>query len=303
MNQRQPTEFLADLAQQPFAVQQHGFLIVLDSRWNIMGASENIGAFLSLEWNELIGGSVQSIIPQEVLHAIKNGLQLAAPTSAVAYQFAALLAPELPYFDVAAHIAGSEIVLEFEPATPRNSNTPTLRWMLGRLRTRHTAVSVCQEAVRQIRSISGFDRVVLYALRDGEAGDVVAETAKYGLSGTTKGSGGQIPISCERLKPFFLYDVTAPPVTVQPEHIHGILNRSQSLLRNIGSAAEMHLDSTFVRSILSMPVCQGEKPWGLAVSSHSQPKYISMEIRATIELFCQMFGYVLESRMHAAHPH
>ena len=93
MNQRQPTEFLADLAQQPFAVQQHGFLIVLDSRWNIMGASENIGAFLSLEWNELIGGSVQSIIPQEVLHAIKNGLQLAAPTSAVAYQFAALLAP------------------------------------------------------------------------------------------------------------------------------------------------------------------------------------------------------------------
>ena len=86
-------------------------------------------------------------------------------------------------FDVAIHFSGAYLVIEAEPSViePDVNSGELVRLMLGRVRKTNGLRDLAQEAARQIKILTGFDRVMVYRFDPDGSGEVIAEVAAAGL--------------------------------------------------------------------------------------------------------------------------
>jgi hypothetical protein len=87
-----------------------------------------------------------------------------------------------PAFDIAIHHAHSMFVLEAEPTgvDDRMDAASLVRAMIARISTRVGLEAFHRDAARQIRAITGFDRVMIYGFEGSGDGVVIAEAVKAG---------------------------------------------------------------------------------------------------------------------------
>jgi len=310
-----PSGFIADLAncdREPIhllgAIQPIGFLLSATADWNVIRASENVTFFLGVPHDQVVGQPIEASIAPEVMHDIRGRLQMSAAAGVVERLFAKRLASDGPLFDIAVHQSGREFVLEFELSRGENSpNQASLRAMVARVehaRSDH----IFREAARQVRALTGFDRVMVYRFDEDGAGEVVAEAAKGSLSPFL---GLHYPASDIPLQARALYernylriivDVDARPVSVTPllSPEGEVLDLSMSVLRSVSPIHIEYLQNMGVKSSMSISILQGGKLWGLIACHHYEgPHHVGLEVRSTAELFGQMFSYLLELRLRA----
>ncbi len=97
----------------PGAVQQHGFLLLLDKRGeHIVAASENAEGFLALPLKLILGASVDTILPREVLAALRSGIRSDENGSPLTFLGSFKMRDEL--HSVVTHRVSDLRVLEFE---------------------------------------------------------------------------------------------------------------------------------------------------------------------------------------------
>jgi light-regulated signal transduction histidine kinase (bacteriophytochrome) len=164
------------------AIQPTGFLLSISSDWIVLRASANAKTFLGLS-GEIIGQQANTVLAADLLHDIRGRLQIAAGTGIVERLFGHRLATGLPRYDIAVHVSGGETILEFEASTGETSAPlSVLRSMMARTERQITVKKICDEAVRQIRALTQFDRVMVYRFDVDGAGEVVAESAISNLT-------------------------------------------------------------------------------------------------------------------------
>lgn len=286
-------------------IQPIGFLLSVSTDWRVLRASANIEAFLGLPPDKVIGRPVNTVLAADLLHDIRGRLQTVAGTGIVERLFGQRLVADGPLFDVAVHISGRETVIEFESATgQRHAPLSVLRSMLARVERQTAFRSVYREAARQIRALTGFDRVMVYRFADDGTGEVVAESADSELPPFLglRYPASDIPVQARALYRRnylrIIADVDAEPVPILPATVPegDQLDLSMSGLRSVSPIHLEYLRNMGVRASMSISILQRGELWGLIACHHRKPIRLDLETRSTAELFGQMFSYLLESR-------
>lgn len=293
----------------PGAIQSFGAMLVFGPDWIVRRASENAGDLLDQDLDAVLDQPITAVLEAEAVHAIRGRLQLAFGVGIVERLFRLKLTSGERLFDIAVHVAGDEIILEFEPASGEDpANAPAmLRTMIGRVEAAADFNGMVREAARQVRALTGFSRVMVYRFDDTGAGEVVGESVHNSL-GSFMGHrypASDIPKQAralyERNLMRLIADVHATPARVLPT-LDGAgrpLDLSMSVLRAVSPVHIEYLKNMGVGASMSISVLRDGRLWGLIACHHGEPLRPSFDRRSAAELFGQMFSYLLESRLRA----
>ncbi|MET0747342.1 MAG: HWE histidine kinase domain-containing protein [Rhizobium sp.] len=286
-------------------IQPFGFLLTLSSDWLISRASVNIETFLGVPFEQALGRPLTELLLAEAVHALRNRLAIIRGPDAVERIFGLVLRDDGAAYDIALHLAGSQIVIEAEPSLEKyDSASMSIRSMTARLDQAETLQAFFREGARQTRALTGFDRVMVYRFDENGAGEVVAEAARSGI-GSFLGlhyPASDIPVQARALYLRNLFriiaDVDATPVAIAPQtdEYGQPLDLSMSVLRSVSTIHIEYLKNMGVAASMSISIVVEGKLWGLFACHHYSPRLPSFERRSTAELLGQMFASRLESR-------
>ncbi|GAA2880220.1 Bacteriophytochrome (light-regulated signal transduction histidine kinase) [Actinoplanes cyaneus] len=202
-------------------------------------------------------------------------------------------------FDVTVHRADGLLVLEFEPAAAETTGALLVRQALMRLQRASTVVEAARAAVREIRAITGYDRVVAYRFEaiDGP-GEVIAEDVAddrepwLGLWFPATDIPPQARELYERNWIRVIADVGDATARLVPEVLPETgepLDLSQSVLRTVSPFHLEYLRNIGVASSMSVSLLSDGRLWGLIACHGREPKALSPAVRAA----CEFFGVAL----------
>lgn len=287
------------------AIQPVGFLIALTSDWMVARTSANIGEFLAQDPEAVIGRPLKDLLPAAAVHALRNRVSMLRGPDSIERIFGCEMITGTEPFDVALHLSGGQIVIEAEPGTEEHGDvTGIVRAMIARLDQTEGMAAFFNEGARQVRALTGFDRVMVYRFAQDGSGEVVAETAKPGI-GSFLGlhyPATDIPAQARELYKRNLLriitDVNAVPVPIMPQRDESgePLDLSLSMLRAVSPIHIEYLKNMGVQASMSISILVEGRLWGLFACHHYSPRFPSFERRSVAELFAQMFSMRLESR-------
>jgi light-regulated signal transduction histidine kinase (bacteriophytochrome)/CheY-like chemotaxis protein len=289
------------------AIQPIGVLFALSSDWLVSRVSANVGEFFDTTPEDLIGQPLSCLFSGDAIHGLRNRLALIRGPDAVERVFRCPVVAGGNDFDVAIHMSNGQVIIEVEPSIEKNYGdaTGTVRGMIGRLDQAPDLGALFNEGVRQVRALTGFDRVMLYRFDEDGSGEVVAEAAKGGI-GSFLGlhyPSTDIPRQARELYKRSLLrvitDIDATPVPIIPqrdEHKRP-LDLSLSVLRSVSPIHIEYLRNMGVGASMSISIVVEDKLWGLIACHHYSPRCPSFERRSVAELFAQMFAMRIESRI------
>lgn len=293
----------------PGSVQPFGFFLAL-SDFSICMASANVADYLGIAYAELFQRPLHDVFSEGAVAAIRTRVDYLAGKDAVERMFGLQLQDGGKPFDVAIHFSGAYLVIEAEPSViePGLDSGELVRLMLERVRKTASVQELAQESARQMKVLTGFDRVMVYRFHPDDSGEVVAEVASGGLEPFL---GLHYPASDIPRQARILYqrnwvriiaDVNAKPALLNsaPSHSAALLDLSMSVLRSVSPIHIEYLQNMGVAASMSVSILRDGALWGLFACHHYSPRHISFERRTAAELFGQMFSWILENREREA---
>ncbi|MYT71871.1 MULTISPECIES: ATP-binding protein [unclassified Streptomyces] len=290
-------------------VQSYGTVVAARPQDGVVEvAAENLHAFFGIDAEDLVGEHVTGVLDgavwEEVLEATEKD-----DSTVVLHVPAGPTGPGAG-FDLSVHRREGLVVIEVEPRAGSTTGSRSsmgfydgVRRALRRLRGAATVQECCEAAVREVRELTGFDRVVAYRFdeRNGP-GEVLAESVQDGWEPWLGlwFPATDIPPQARRLYEenwirviADVDDTTArlyPPVrqsTGRPLDLSGAALRTVSefhleYLRNIG-----------VRSSMSVSLLREGGLWGLIACHGGSPAHLTPEVRSACELFGVAFSMQL----------
>jgi light-regulated signal transduction histidine kinase (bacteriophytochrome) len=287
------------------AVQPFGFLIALTADWLVARVSANSGDFIGLTPDQMLGQPISAVFRGEAIHSLRNRITLLRGPDAVERIFSLTLIDGVAPFDVAVHFSGSLVVIEAEPASHDEMEASSMvRSMVARLAQADGMTAFLRDGARQVRALTGFDRVMVYRFAEGGDGEVVAEALRPGIDSFfgLHYPASDIPAQARALylRNIFrvIADVQARPVPVVPQlDPSGVtLDMSLCLTRAVSPIHIEYLGNMGVAASLSISIIVEGRLWGLFACHHYGPRLPSFAQRSAAELFGQIFSMMLESR-------
>lgn len=292
----------------PGTIQPYGFLVALTADWLVSRVSANSGEFIGLTPADMLGRPISDLFRGEAIHSLRNRITLLRGPDAVERIFSLSLIEGLPPFDVAVHFSGSLVVIEAEPACADEMEaTSMVRSMVARLAQTDSMAAFLRDGARQVRALTGFDRVMVYQFAEGGDGEVVAEALRPGIDSFfgLHYPASDIPVQARALylRNIFriIADVQAKPVPVVPvlDPAGVALDMSLCLLRAVSPIHIEYLGNMGVGASLSISIIVDGRLWGLFACHHYGARLPSFAQRSAAELFGQIFSMMLESRERA----
>ncbi|KAA3440487.1 ATP-binding protein [Rufibacter hautae] len=279
-------------------IQPHGFLLVLDQdTLQVEQASRNVGAYLPLELEEILGKPLKDLL---------SSAETAFDPSMTGTQFLSLSGrPFIGHF----HETEGKIILECEPCAPysdaeklcHNNLLSQLHQQLGAI---YTLEEAAQTVAHTLRTILDYDRVDVTQFDQEWNTDVIAESRNEKLD-TFIGHhfpATDIPAPARELllqkHVRQIPDVNAQAVEISPYFNPGTgqpINILKSELRN---PSEIHLEyirNTGVAATISFSILVKNKLWGVIACHHVEPTFIDVWRRQLCDLVCKTFGEVIAS--------
>ena len=289
-------------------VQPFGFLIALTADWLVSRVSGNSEAFIGQPPKALLGLPISAVFTGDAIHSLRNRITLLRGPDSVERIFSLALTEGGPLFDVAVHFSGPLVVIEAEAASHDEVEaSSTVRSMVARLGQADSLAAFLRDGARQVRALTGFDRVMVYRFADTGDGEVVAEALRPGIDSFygLHYPASDIPAQARALylRNIFrvIADVEADPIPVIPalDPTGVALDMSLCLTRAVSPIHIEYLRNMGVRASLSISIVVDGKLWGLFACHHYSPRLPTFAQRSAAELFGQIFSMMLESRERA----
>lgn len=258
-------------------VQSAGFLLELSPDWLIQRASENVHRFLGEYPARLVGEPLSEFTLAQPLHDLRNSLARLRSASGIARAYRVRLIDEPRYFDIAFQLLDGRILLEGVPSPESGfgealgSVSRLIDGLDGNGR------GLLESAARRMRAMSGFDRVSL-ALSNEEP----VESSRSSLPPVTL---SHRPAEL----PAILLDSRTSPVGIFPKAEDPEAYR-QALLRAPSPRQLQELRDQGIRSMLNVPVLDGEEEIGCFSCDNRTPVAATIELHAAAELFAQVLA-------------
>lgn len=282
----------------PSAIQPHGALLVVSTEdGSIVQLSDNVGDYFDRPYKELIGDPLASLLSEEQIQQVKDYL---TDDSESARPLRFEIGESV--FSAVAHSGDGYFILELEPTQPSQPDFfdfyRLVKCPVVRLQRTQTVQELQQQAVEEIQSLFGFDRVMVYWFAEDGSGQVVAEAKgedapeflglNYPASDIPKQSRYLYLLNQVRSIP----DMTYRPSILYPDNnpIGGKpLDMSLVGLRSVSPMHIEYLTNMGVRSSMSISLIRNDELIGLIACHHNEPKQLSFEQRA----LCEFLGNVI----------
>jgi light-regulated signal transduction histidine kinase (bacteriophytochrome) len=285
----------------PGAIQPHGVLFVLDPLdSSITAVSDNAQRIIGLAPEALLGRNITCIVAPaeqaEISHilGLKN-LEERNPFSLTLASGASL--------EATAHRHAGRLIVECEPndtsaGFQRSYLYNRARGSLVRLRGALDLRALCEQTAREVRALSGFDRVLVYAFKPDWSGEVFAEDS---IDGAARYLGLRFPASDIPSQARALYTAcrlrVVPTSTYVPAKILGVQGGLQIDLTHAGLRAVSPVHLEYMRNMgvtasMGISLMRGDELWGLITCNHeSGERFIPYEARTV----CALIGEVVSS--------
>ena len=287
----------------PGSIQPHGLLFVIDqSNDQILQAAGDAVKLLGCS-GEMLGETTKKVLGSSLAHLLRP-----AETALVREPtYLGFLRPGngARGLVITGHQAHGTTILELEPAGDPASAARTLasiRSMTERLGDAPDLKDAYSLAAREVRRLTGFDRVMVYQFLSDGSGVVVAEDKgasltsflnhRYPASDIPKQARELYRRSALRIIPNVDY-TPAPimpprsPLTDEP------LDMSQCILRSVSPVHIRYLKNMGVGASMSVSLLPGGELWGLIACHNATTRFLSYEVREK----CRHVGYILSQQI------
>ncbi|MEB3216423.1 MAG: ATP-binding protein [Nostocales cyanobacterium 94392] len=296
----------------PNAIQPHGVLLALtEPEFTIIQVSSNSFAYLGLPPEELLNQKLSLLVDESQIEAIRRCLTEDFE-SINPLKVSIQVGDQTLIFDGIVHRSNGAIILELEPTLSTPADTKffdfyhLVRNSLNKIQKSATLSELCQVIVKEIRKITGFDRVMIYRFDQDGAGTVIAEESKEDLEKflDLRYPATDIPQPARRLYTLNLLrlirNADYQPVELIPQlnpQTNEPLDMSLSVLRSVSPLHIEYLKNMNVTASMSVSLLKDKKLWGLIACHHYESeKTISYEIRTVCEFLGQIMSFELAAK-------
>lgn len=287
----------------PGAIQPHGWLFAFeDGTFVLRHASDNVSGLLGRDVQGILGAVLSDWLEPDDATGVAEALH---PTTFLTMDELRPLTLQGALYQASVHRIESLVILELERFVPAlGANDHLLARALRRLQGARDLPELHEVAVREVRELTGCDRVVIYAFgRDGH-GRVLAE-AKAGDVAPylhLQFPASDIPAQARELYRLnwlrMIPDVDYVPVPIWGRPAAGSavpLDLTFSLLRSVSPIHREYMRNMGTQSSISISLLRGGELWGLISCTHRTPKYLPHAVRSA----CLAIGQLLSLQISA----
>lgn len=298
----------------PNCIQPQGVLLVLaEPEMRIVQVSENAPEILGIDVADLLDrplvdfiGSDRGDLMQMIRSCLDRSFENINPLNLTIAN-----AHKTPCnFNGIIHRAPSgEIVLELEVLTSKTSGDffqfyRQIKVTLAKMQTANNLAALCDLVVNEMRTITGFDRVMIYRFNEHGDGSVIAESKKENLDAFLgmHYPDSDIPKQAKHLYTLnwlrLISDVNREPTGLVSNYknTHQSLDMSYCGLRAVSPLHIQYLKNMGVVASMSVSLIQQQQLWGLISCHHHTPKLVSYEIRTVCEFLGQLMSTELATK-------
>ena len=305
----------------PGTIQPHGHLLAFEGHGLLLAhaSASAFGEVLPADLASTLGTPLDRVLQVDPLGPLLDGLhrlpdrgllQLGtcrSPATGTAFQAIAHRSPD------------GLAVLELEAAPPRGTDRaadtlealyPLIRDAFDRLGTVTTAEEITAIAAREVRHITGFDRVLIYRFEENWDGVVIAEDRNDRLPSylDLRFPASDIPSQARRLytanRLRLIADVDYTPVPILPgRHPRSghPLDLSFAALRSVSPVHLEYMRNMGTPASMSVSLLRGDRLWGLISCHHAEPRRVPFSVRAACDLIGQMLAVRIAAKEEASH--
>jgi light-regulated signal transduction histidine kinase (bacteriophytochrome) len=299
----------------PGSIQPHGCLLALRRpELAIVHASANAEMVFGHEAGALIGQSLEAVSQRLHRELAEDLCSLDDSAQPHYLRTLALATPDgSRIFDTVAHLSSDLVVLEMEEVSERINASmdalyPSMRGFVEALRNAETLEDLCATAATNIRTITGFDRVLVYRFDPQWNGTVVAEDRNDVLPSylDLRFPASDIPAQARELyrrnRLRIIPDAGYRPVPIVPPlnpQTDLPLDLSQSVLRSVSPVHVEYMHNMGTLASMSISILRDGHLWGL-ISCHSKnPQRVPLQVRNACDFLTEIFAMQLAARENA----
>ncbi|MFK4440898.1 chemotaxis family two-component system sensor kinase Cph1 [Caballeronia udeis] len=313
----------------PGSIQPHGYLLCLSSTFTLLQVSENVAALVGIPVEQLLGEPVDVVTgaaaAAKIAHAAATAMLDEAPLYVGAIdnplfspretaQGRLSMATDGPELDITMHRHDGNLIVELEVARHPTADVfasmyPLVRTFTRSLQDVATLTGLVELAVREVRAMTGFGRVLLYKFDDEGRSQVLAEHIDDGYASFLHQlfPASDLPRQAralyvkQRVRLVANADAKSArlvppvnPVTGRPTDLTYAALRSFSpihldYMRNMGTHASMSVSL----------VVHGQL-WGLISCHEHDARLVPFEVRVAIEHLGQLLSLQIEAKEERA---
>ncbi len=291
-------------------IQAYGVLLVIHAeRFEILQASENAIDIFNISLKSLVNSSLEQYLSPEAIHSLKaksiDELREPIPVSwkikgrsylTLIHRKKNILLAEI---DALPYDEGNELsfVEVYQPIKVGMA-------MIAKATTLGEVVSL---AAKELKRISGFDKVMIYRFDGDWNGNVIAEEARPDMESYM---GFTFPASDipRQARDLYLRNPYRfiPTREYKPIKLYPVINpETQSFVDlsdcNLRSVAQVHLEylkNMNVDASMSTRILVEDKLWGLIACHHMTPKMIPYEMRSVFEMLSSIISQKIAALEH-----
>ncbi|HEY9699047.1 MAG TPA: response regulator [Trichocoleus sp.] len=302
----------------PGYIQPHGVLLTLqEPHLKILQISENVEHFFGIPAATLIGQPLQQLFSRAQVKRIaeflqQDNLELCNPfelkarvnsSSQGSLELGNLRGSrtKIKIFRSTLHRTSNTLILELEPqhSTEKIHSIQFyshLQTTILNLRSTTSLTDLAQTLARQVKDLTGFDRVMIYRFEADDHGVVIAEETESHLGSYLGLHFPAIDIPAPARKLFLRNWVRQiPDVNYTPSRListNGSPNEptpdlSGCVLRGVSPYHIEYLQNMGVAGSLTISLIDDQHLWGLIACHHYSPKLVDYETRKTCEFLGQ----------------
>ncbi|SMP66938.1 ATP-binding protein [Noviherbaspirillum suwonense] len=288
----------------PGAIQSFGLLIAVDQpSLRIHNASINCEDAFGISPQQLIGRSLAEFIAADKLpelqhYLARDNLREQAPLDVTLHLPSSL---RNRHWELSAHRHAGCLILEMEPSGTGTVDLLSLNRKLSTavqlLHATSSLQQLCDTAVKEIQTITGFDRVMIYQFTEDWHGKVIAEQCAPHMYSYMHHQFPASDIPAQARAVFLqnwlrmIPDVGYTPVAVYPgtNPLDGMpLDLGQSALRSVSPIHLEYLRNMQVKATLTISLLDNGRLWGLIACHHASPRLLDANSRVAAKLIGQL---------------
>ncbi|CAL8977922.1 Phytochrome-like protein cph1 [Rhodoplanes serenus] len=288
----------------PGAIQPHGVLFALgEPDLRIVGVSANLPALIGPQPDAVLDRPLGAVFDEASIGRLRTLLHQVDGPAASPVAMQRREGGELG-LDAVLHRHDGLVLLEFEPRGPDSEGAHAFfrrtSGAIRRLQAARTLGDACAAAAREVRAITGFDRVKIYRFASDFSGEVVAESRHEGIESFLglHFPPSDIPAQARALyalNPIRLIpDIDYRPSPIVPDRHPATgrpLDLSFAVLRSVSPIHLEYMRNMGIRGTMSVSILRGDRLWGLIACHNRAPRHIGHDARQACEMVAQVLAW------------
>ena len=294
----------------PNSIQPHGVLLAVSAdEYTILQVSLNAGEILGREPQQLLQQPLEELVGERQLRRIQlclsedseeiNPLEITLDKQGQEVTFEAIV-----------HQKENIVIVELETGESATKTEffdfyQSFKTPIDKIQRTSSLNELCDVLVKEVRKITGFDRIMVYRFNAEGAGKVIAEAVGEGLEPFL---GLHYPATDIPKQAKYLYtlnyirlipDVAYEPVGLTPQFnplTQQPLDMSLSVLRSVSPLHIEYLDNMKVAASMSISLIQNGRLWGLIACHHNTPRNVSYQTRTVCEFLGKVASFELAAK-------